>query len=109
MSQTYPQPVPVAAADPRAMMLYDANKKSAGVAYLLWFFVGLLGAHRFYLGRTGSGIGLAVLTVLSALLTVVVVGAFGLLAAAVWVLIDAFLIPGMVQARNNQLVRQLGG
>jgi hypothetical protein len=25
------------------MMRYDANKKSMGVSYLLWFFVGLLG------------------------------------------------------------------
>lgn len=30
--------------------------KSYIVAYLLWFLLGLLGAHRFYVGRTGSGI-----------------------------------------------------
>lgn len=35
--------------------LYEANRKSLGLAYLLWFFLGLFGAHRFYLraGRTG--------------------------------------------------------
>ncbi|MEE2829812.1 MAG: NINE protein [Myxococcota bacterium] len=26
------------------------------VAYLLWFFLGLLGVHRFYLGRWVSGL-----------------------------------------------------
>src|SRR3546814_13644655 len=26
-----------------------------GLAYLLWFFLGTFGAHRFYLKRTGSG------------------------------------------------------
>ena len=30
--------------------------KSKGVAYLLWFFLGAFSAHRFYLGKTGSGI-----------------------------------------------------
>jgi TM2 domain-containing membrane protein YozV len=30
--------------------------KSKTTAYLLWFFLGWLSAHRFYLGKTGSGI-----------------------------------------------------
>lgn len=30
--------------------------KSKGIAYLLWFFFGLLGIHRFYLGKVGSGV-----------------------------------------------------
>jgi len=30
--------------------------KSKGVAYLLWFFLGIFSAHRFYLGKFGSGI-----------------------------------------------------
>ncbi|WP_394002502.1 NINE protein [Xanthobacter versatilis] len=34
--------------DARALMLCEANKKSAVVAYLLWFFLGGLGGHRFY-------------------------------------------------------------
>lgn len=29
--------------------------KSTGVAYLLWFFFGGIGAHKFYLGRPGVG------------------------------------------------------
>jgi hypothetical protein len=35
--------------------LYEANRKSLGLAYVLWLFLGLFGAHRFYLraGRTG--------------------------------------------------------
>jgi len=30
--------------------------KSKGVAYLLWFFLGFFSAHRFYLGKIGSGL-----------------------------------------------------
>lgn len=30
--------------------------KSVTTAYLLWFFLGLFGGHRFYLGKTGSGV-----------------------------------------------------
>ena len=39
----------------RAHRMYDANRKSAGVAYLLCIFLGGVGAHRFYLGRSGTG------------------------------------------------------
>jgi len=30
--------------------------KSKGIAYLLWFFLGVFSAHRFYLGKIGTGI-----------------------------------------------------
>ncbi len=32
------------------------NRRSFVVAYLLWFFLGVLGIHRFYLGRPVSGV-----------------------------------------------------
>ncbi len=35
------------------------GEKNVTVAYLLWFFLGGLGAHRMYAGRVGSGIGMA--------------------------------------------------
>jgi hypothetical protein len=34
----------------------SASTKSTGVAYVLWFFFGGIGAHKFYLGRPGIGI-----------------------------------------------------
>jgi TM2 domain-containing membrane protein YozV len=33
-----------------------AQQKSVGIAYLLWFFLGVVGAHQFYLGKTGRAI-----------------------------------------------------
>jgi hypothetical protein len=40
--------------DARVLMLYEANKKTALVAYLLWFFLGLFGGHNFYLDALAS-------------------------------------------------------
>jgi TM2 domain-containing membrane protein YozV len=36
---------------------YLRPEKSLGVAYLLWFFLGFLGVHHFYLGKVGRGVG----------------------------------------------------
>ena len=58
--------------------------KSKGVAYLLWFFLGFFSAHRFYLGKTGSGI-LYLLT--------------GQLFGIGWI-IDLFTLGGMVDNYN---------
>ena len=79
-------------------MLYDANRKSAVIAYVLWFFLGLFGAHNFYLGRKGVGIA-------QVLLTITLVGS---VITFFWVLVDAFLIPGWVRRENNLLLMQLG-
>ncbi|EJW09706.1 hypothetical protein A33M_1044 [Rhodovulum sp. PH10] len=84
--------------DARAIMLYEANKKTAVVAYLLWFFVGMFGGHNFYLGRTGVAIA-------QLLLTLTGVGA---LVTLVWIVVDAFLVPGQVRNQNNLLAARLG-
>ena len=51
---------------------YEARRKSTGVAYLWWFFLGLFGAHRLYAARDASGWWLMALHV----------GGWALLAAA---------------------------
>jgi|SRR5215470_1904783 TM2 domain-containing membrane protein YozV len=84
--------------DARVLMLYEANKKTALVAYLLWFFLGLFGAHNFYLGR----IGVAVTQLILSLILV------GMIITIFWVLVDAFLIPGWIRRQNNLLAAQLG-
>jgi TM2 domain-containing membrane protein YozV len=84
--------------DARAMMLFEANKKTPVIAYLLWFFLGMFGAHNFYLKRTGVAVGQLILT-----LTLV-----GSIVTLVWIIVDAFLIPGWVRAQNNLLAAQLG-
>lgn len=88
------------------------DKKSVGVAYLLWLFLSGLGAHRFYLGSTGAGIAQLLLFVLGWLTAMFVVGFLLLAIWGIWVLVDAFLIPGMVdrdmQVRRQRLTADLG-
>jgi TM2 domain-containing membrane protein YozV len=111
------QTVPVGTARPASgtvsdaevkLMRYDANKKSLAVAYLLWFFVGGFGAHRFYLGRIKSGIALPALFILPCILAFFVPLAIFLIAVAgIWLFADIFLIPGMVRDWNNRLINEL--
>jgi TM2 domain-containing membrane protein YozV len=90
------------------MMQYDAAKKSAGIAYVLWFFLGSLGAHRFYLGQSGSGAAMAIIFVISLFTTFIMIGFVGLAAIGIWWLVDAFLIPGIVTRVNLELANRLG-
>lgn len=76
--------------DTQALVLrdYEHRKKSGLAAYILWF---LLGFHYLYLGR----IGIQLLYWLTA-------GGLGL-----WILIDIFRIPGMVERKNEDIAREL--
>lgn len=62
---------------------------TTGLAYVLWFFLWWVSAHRFYVGKTGT----AILQILS----------YFVLVGFVWVFIDLFLIPGMVRDRKNAI------
>ena len=95
--------------DTERAMRYDADKKSALIAYLLWFFLGLFGVHRLYLGRVGSGIGMLVLHGISWVLAWVLIGYLGFVVLGLWWLVDALLIPGMTRSYNNRLIESLRG
>lgn len=58
--------------------------KSTLTAYLLWFFLGFLGIHKFYLGKTGMGI-----------LYIFTGGLFG-----IGLLVDLFTLAGQVKTYN---------
>ena len=36
------------ATDAQTMMAYETHKKDMVIAYLLWYFLGVFGGHRFY-------------------------------------------------------------
>ena len=94
--------------DVNKMMQYDANKKSVVIAYLLWFFFGLLGVHRFYLSQTGTGLAILFLTLGSIFLSIVGIGFVTIWIPIIWVFIDIFLIPGMARQFNSSLASRIG-
>ena len=88
----------------RTQLMFQAQKKSTGAAYVLWFFLGGFGAHRFYLGQTGTGVAQLLL-----LLFGWIPLGLGWLVLGVWWLIDAFLIPGIIEREDMATIQRLGG
>lgn len=115
----------------KSMMQFEARRKSSGVGYLLWFFFGLLGMHRFYAGRIKSavlqlllGIGAIVLATIGfmagmgaglqgeeeaaqGILGFSMVALLVWLLVAVWVFIDLFFISGWITRHNVRLADEL--
>jgi TM2 domain-containing membrane protein YozV len=78
--------------------------KSTGVAYLLFFLLGGLGAHRFYLDNIGIGISYIVVLALSIALPI----PFFILLCLMW-LIDLFCIPSATRSSNERLIAKYEG
>jgi len=64
-------------------------KKEVWVTYLLWFFFGIIGVHKFYLNKTGMGI-----------LYILTGGLF-----FIGLFIDLFTIPRQVRLYNEEVAR----
>ena len=87
--------------------------KSKTTAYLLWFFLGAIGAHQFYLKRYLHGVTMGFLWVVG--LTVAIIGGvsneaklatFGTLIWVIWAilcLIDMIAIPSYVNNYNQKI------
>ena len=72
-------------------MRFANQKKSVGLAYVFLLFTAI--GHNFYLGRIGRGIGqLALCFVLVGFL---------------WILIDLFLLAGMVRTQNQAIYNEI--
>jgi len=90
-----------AAAAPSHMVV--RSSKDTGVAYLLAILLGGFGAHHFYVGHVGAGIGFLLLWLIGWVTTGILVGFFLLFAAMIWWIIDLCLIPGYVRTANHRL------
>lgn len=84
--------------------------KKLGITYLLWFLLGWLGAHRFYVGRSGSGVSMAFLTVLTVALSKVPF--IGFLFAvplalywAVWWLVDGLFLTTWPELKPSTTIK----
>jgi TM2 domain-containing membrane protein YozV len=87
------------------------REKSMGTAYLLWFFLCGLSAHRFYLGYTSSAVIQAALAPIG--YAMLFAGSLGgmvpLMCGGLWMLADAFMIPSMVRDANRRVRDQAIG
>lgn len=68
---------------------FSKRQKSKGIAFALWFFFGILGAHRFYTRNTGIALG-----------QLFTLGGFG-----IWSFIDVFFISKAVERVNEDIER----
>ncbi|GAD55533.1 MAG: hypothetical protein ACJASC_002741 [Limimaricola cinnabarinus] len=87
MSKDWKQPPP--AEEPQ-------RHKNLTTAMLLAIFLGPLGAHRFYMGRTGSG----------AMMLMLAVTVVGLAVTVLWLLIDLPRLPVMIRRHNAAIDRR---
>ena len=58
--------------------------KNMALAIVLAFFLGAFGIHRFYLGHTGTGVAMALITILTC--------GYGAIITGIWALVDIVLI-----------------
>lgn len=79
------------------------SQKSILVAYLLWWFFGIFGGHRFYMGKKHA-VTMLVITIIGFLTAVLIVGWFLLLAMCIMAIIDAFKIPNWVKEYNLKVI-----
>ncbi|UDI77485.1 TM2 domain-containing protein [Staphylococcus taiwanensis] len=76
------------------------QSRKTNIAYLFWFFLGGFGAHRFYMGKTGSAIALLLVSLITVWFTLGI-------PTFIWVVIDAFLIPGWIREDQERIRQQV--
>ncbi len=79
----------------------SAPAKSLRLAYILWAGLGLVGAHRLYLGFSLSGAGMALISLVSVPLIWSGLGLLGFVVTGTWMLADALLLPGLARTANG--------
>lgn len=70
---------------------FDKKAKQKNIMYLLWWFTGGLGGHRYYMGDIGYAIGMTL-----------TLGGLGF-----WSLIDVFLIGKRLETKNDAVEAEI--
>ena len=69
----------------------ESRSKSPLITWLLWFFLGAFGGHRYYLGN-----------IVRAIFMTLTIGGLG-----IWSLLDAFLIPGALRQDRHKVSQRI--
>lgn len=87
--------------DTKELLLLDSEVKKQGkdmvVGYLLWWFLGYFGGHRFYMGKTGTAVTMLILSI-----TIV-----GLLVTTIWWIVDGFLLHKYIKEHNSEVENKM--
>ncbi|QSZ28046.1 TM2 domain-containing protein [Aceticella autotrophica] len=76
----------------------EKYKKSTTVAYLLWLFLGGLGAHKFYLGKIGMGFLYLSMFIIGWLTVGIYIGIVILIILGIFLIYDLFTIPSQIKS-----------
>lgn len=76
--------------------------KNTGIAYVLWFFLGLIGIHKFYVGKNGMGITYLLLFIIGWATTFIFIGWAFLIVLGILLFIDLFTLPSQVRIANDK-------
>lgn len=92
-------------------MHYSTRAKSVSTTYVLWFFLGFWGIHRFYLGQQQLGVMTIGACIVLSILAMYTFG-ISLIPLGIWWIIELFTLVGTVRSINlaieEDLRRQLG-
>lgn len=88
-------------------VIIAAPQKSTVVAYVLWFFLGGFGIHKFYLRQNLAGAIYLGLYVLGWLTVLIGIGVFFFGLLAIGLIIDLFTMPGRVDRVNHGDMKQI--
>ncbi|WP_220752044.1 TM2 domain-containing protein [Apilactobacillus xinyiensis] len=95
--------------DPQSQLFVESKIANDGkqpvVAWLLWFFLGTFGAHRFYM-QESNAVTMLVLTLIGYVLAIVLIGFIFLLATWIWWIVDAFSMMNWLKADRLRVKRQ---
>ncbi len=82
-----------------------SSKSRLAVTLLAWF-LGSLGAHRFYLGKTGTAVVMLVLSIIGwSTFWIFGIGFFFLGAVGIWALIDfIYAVAGLMKDKEGKLI-----
>lgn len=82
------------------------NGKNPVIAYLLWFFFGYMGGHRYYMGKIGSAVAMTLIFWIGVWFL-----GLGAIICGIWELVDVFLIHVWIRDDNaiaeNQAINQI--
>ncbi|TPR26221.1 TM2 domain-containing protein [Apilactobacillus micheneri] len=81
----------------------DANKANPIIAWVLWWFLGEFGAHRFYLHRNNA-LAMLIIDVTGWILSIILIGLPIILFIRIWWIIDAFSIQAWL--REDYLLKK---